>query len=360
MLALRRCPPFIFPHVEELTLFLLRSSLGPAIQGDMPKRCQFNQGQFPMSDVDAKAGHLQVILHNDDETPLEFVVELLHSVFNKPIAEALKFTEAVDRYGRAICGTYPREVADGMLKAARRRIRASGHSLLVTSEPVTEGSCKLCGALASENAVSLKGTVAQICDDCMSEITSNLPEITRNKQFDYACEALAWHFAGIPQDQLVASSRQFPGHMRADVQAAIDRLFSASPIRFFGIDEPHRYETLTIAALTRDDRNAHAIAPAQYHDVDVGESVPAKCLNNGLWLCESDGLRYAVVLSSHREYGYEPGTRIEIAVPAGADGAELVQRCFSELESAVNAARCYRGKVLSLDGDADYRGRTRG
>jgi ATP-dependent 26S proteasome regulatory subunit len=37
-----------------------------------------------------------------------------------------------------------------------------------------------------------------------------------------------------------------------------------------------------------------------------------------------------------------------------------VQRCFSELESAVNAARCYRGKVLSLDGDADYRGRTRG
>src|SRR6476660_5816895 len=58
--------------------------------------------------------------------------------------------------------------------------------------------------------------------------------------------------------------------------------------------------------------------------------------------------------------GYEAGTRIEIAVPAGADGAEFVQRCFSELESAVNAARCYRGKVLSLDGDADYRGRTRG
>jgi ATP-dependent Clp protease adapter protein ClpS len=313
-----------------------------------------------MSDVQAEAGHLQVILHSDDETPLEFVVEVLHSVFKKPIADAVKFTDTIYKNGRAICGTYPREVADGMLKAARRRIRASGHSLLVTSEPVTEGSCKLCGALASENAVSLKGTVAQICDDCMSEITGNLPEITRNKQFDYACEALAWHFAGIPQDQLVSTSRQFPGHMRADVQAGIDRLFSASPIRFFGIYEQHRYETLTIAALTRDDRNAPAIAPAQYHDVDVGESAPVKCLNNGLWLCRTDGLRYAVVLSSHREYGYEAGTRIEIAVPAGADGAEFVQGCFSELENAVNAARCYRGKVLSLDGDRDYRGRTRG
>ena len=71
-------------------------------------------------------------------------------------------------------------------------------------------------------------------------------------------------------------------------------------------------------------------------------------------------LRYAVVLSSHREYGYESGTRIEIAVPAGAEGAEFVQRCFAELESAVNAARCYRGKVLSLDArrrlSADARG----
>ena len=108
--------------------------------------------------------------------------------------------------------------------------------------------------------------------------------------------------------------------MRADVQAAVDRLFSASPLRFFGIHEEHRYETLSIAALTRDGRNAHAIAPAQYHDVDVGESAPVKCLNNGLWLCRTDGLRYAVVLSSHREYGYESGTRIEIAVPVGADG----------------------------------------
>ena len=37
-------------------------------------------------------------------------------------------------------------------------------------------------------------------------------------------------------------------------------------------------------------------------------------------------------------------------MPAGADGAAFVQRCFSELENAVNDARSYRGKVLSLDG----------
>jgi ATP-dependent Clp protease adapter protein ClpS len=318
------------------------------------------------SDVHAEAGDLQVIFHDDDETPVQFVIELLHSVFKKQLADAIRLTEAVDQDGQAICGTYPRDVANQVLEAARQRVRASGHPLRITSEAVAEGGemldgrCKLCGAFSSENRVSLKGKLTLVCDDCMLKITRNLPDATRNKQFDYACDALAWHFAGIPRDQLVATSRQFPGHMLADVQVAVDRLFSAAPIRFFGIYEEHRYETLTIATLTRDGRNAQAIAPAQYQDVDVGESAPVKCLNNGLWLCRTDGLRYAVALSSHREYGYESGTRIEIAAPAGADGAEFVQRCFSELESAVNAARSYRGKILSLDADGDYRGRSRG
>ncbi|MEA2862021.1 MAG: hypothetical protein QOC72_4060 [Methylobacteriaceae bacterium] len=319
-----------------------------------------------MHDVDVEAGHLQVIFHNDHETPLQFLVELLHSVFKKQLADALRFTEAISNEGQASCGTYPSDVAVELLEAARQRIRVSGHPLRITSEVVAgddemlDVRCKLCGALASENQVSLKGIVTLICDDCMYEVASNLPEIVSSKQFDHACDALAWHFTGIPRDQLVSTSRLFPGHMRADVQAAVDRLFSTSPIRFFGIHEEHRYETLSIAALTRDGRNAHAIAPAQYHDVDVGESAPVKCLNNGLWLCETDGLRYAVVLSSHREYGYESGTRIEIAVPVGAEGAEFVQACFSELEGAVEAARCYRGKVLSLDGDRNYRGRSSG
>jgi len=325
-----------------------------------------NQGHYPMSDVHAEAGHLQITFHNDDETPVEFILELLHSVFRKPVADAMRFIDAIDEYGDAICGTYPRDLANEFLEAARQRIRASGHPLRITSKAIASSDeigdvrCKLCGTLSGRNRLFLKGTLTRVCDDCMSEIMGNLPEITRTKQFDYACEALAWHFAGIPQDQLVASSRLFPGHMRADVQAAVDKLFSTSPIRFFGIHEEYRYETLTIATLTRNGRNAPAIAPAQYHDVDIGESTPVKCLHNGMWLCRTDDLRYAVVLSSHREYNREAGTRIEIAAPAGAMAAEFVQRCFSELESAVNAARSYRGKILSLDGGADYRGHSRG
>jgi ATP-dependent 26S proteasome regulatory subunit len=47
-------------------------------------------------------------------------------------------------------------------------------------------------------------------------------------------------------------------------------------------------------------------------------------------------------------------------VPTGAAGDGLVQHVFAELEAAVSAARSYRGKVLSLEGGDDYRGRSRG
>jgi ATP-dependent Clp protease adapter protein ClpS len=319
-----------------------------------------------MSNVQASTGHREIIFHDDDETPLQFLIELLHSVFKKQLADAFRFTEAIRQEKKASCGSYPRKIAGELLEAARQRIDESGHPLRITTraivanDKVLDTRCKFCGDLFGENQLSLKGIVTLVCDECMDGIRSHLPELVSKKQFEYACHALAFHFAGIPSDRLVATSRQFPGHMRADVQAGVDKLFSASPLRFFGIHEERRYETLTLAALSSDGRNALAIAPAQYHDVDVGESAPVKCLDNGLWLCRNDDLRYAVVLSSHREYGRESGTRIEIAVPAGTEGAEFVQRCFSELERAVNDARCYRGKVLSLDSDGNYSGRTRG
>jgi ATP-dependent Clp protease adapter protein ClpS len=319
-----------------------------------------------MSDVQTEPARLEIAFHNDDDTPLEFVVELLHSVFDKQAVDAVRLTQAVSRDGLASCGTYPREVAIKLLEAARERVRVAGHPLRITSHAsplsheIDDSRCKLCGEIFSANQLSLKGRVTFVCDDCLYEVASKQSAVARTRQFEYAYEALEWHFAGTRLNQLVATSRQFPGHMRADVQSAIDRLFSVSPVRFFGIHEEHRYETLTIATLTRDGRNASAIAPAQYHDVDVGESVPVKCLNNGLWLCKSRGLRYAVVLSAHRDYSRETGTRIEIAVPAGAAGAKFVQRCFSELEGAVNAARSYRGKVLSLEGGSDYSGSSKG
>ncbi|WP_245428982.1 ATP-dependent Clp protease adaptor ClpS [Mesorhizobium sp. WSM3860] len=276
---------------------------------------------------------LQLVIHNDDRTPWAFVVELIRSLFSRSEAEAEALTATVSQQGKAVCGSYPSAVAKAMLDTAQERIKAAGHPLRITALPG-----------GTEHAP-----------------TPDQPEqASSNKKFKYAYEAIGWHFAGLAHDEIFATSRQFPGHMRADVQAALDKLFSISPIRFFGLYEQHRYETLTYAALTKDGQYAVTISAAQYQDVDIGESEPIKCLNNGLWLNRDGALPYAVVLSFHREYGRDAGTCVEIAVPAGEGGVALVDRCFSELEAAINDARSYRGKVLSLETEDDYSGRSKG
>ncbi|SEC64316.1 ClpX C4-type zinc finger [Rhizobiales bacterium GAS188] len=317
-----------------------------------------------MLNVPRETDSVRIVVFNDDETPWDFVEDLLRSVFELSGAEAAAFVTKVDGKGRAACGSYPADRAKELLRVARKRIKEHGYRLKLAAEKVDgnaiEDRCALCGEPGQSEQPLFRGKNASICDSCILLGADNLSEVSRTRRFKYAYEALAWHFTGIPQDQLVTTTCQFPGHMRPDVQAAVDRLFSPSPIRFFGIFEQHRYETLTLAALTRDGQHAHTIAPAQYQDIDIGEAQPAKCLNNGLWLCRAGGLRYAVVLSFHREYGQEAGTCVEIGVPAGEAGSSFVQRCFVELEEAVNASRSYRGKVLSLEGGGDYRGRSKG
>jgi ATP-dependent Clp protease adapter protein ClpS len=307
-------------------------------------------------------GYVQLILHDDKNTPQNFVTGLLRSVFSLPSADAFEVMVAIEKQGKAVCGTYPRAVAEALFHAAQERIRESGHQLPMTTQAgddVDSDRCKLCGNF-SATPLRLINKTALICDGCMLATAEELGAITEIKRFNFACTAIDWHFAGTPYDRLVSTSRQFPGHMRADVQAAADKLFSDRPIRFFGIQERHRYDTLTFASLTSAGQAAHAIAPAQYHDVDVGEAEPVRCLDNGLWLCIAGDMRYAVLLSTHREHGAEAGVRIEITLAAGAASAEFVGRCFAEIEDAVNAANCYRGKILSFDGGANYRGSSRG
>lgn len=312
-----------------------------------------------MSSMEGDDGPAHLVIHNDDDTPDEFVIELLCRVFGKSEREAIALMTRIEREEKAGCGPYPRSVADALLKSALQHIQIARHSLRITLEPANR-ICELCGKPEAQTDVRLGNRTIWICAECMRAAGSPRDEPEQEEEeFEYGCEVLDWHFDGVPRSKLVTTVRVFPGHMRADVQAAVDRLF-ASAIRLLGINEEQRYETLSISRLLRDGRNALALAPLQYFDLEIGERDPVRCLDNGLWLCAQDDLRYAVLLCTHREYSRESGIRIEIAVPSGTTGAALVQRCFGELEQAVQAARTYRGKILSLDADRDYRGRSRG
>lgn len=59
----------------------------------------------------------KVLLHNDDYTSMEFVVEILLSVFNKAIEDATITMLKVHKEGIGICGVYTYEVAETKVNA---------------------------------------------------------------------------------------------------------------------------------------------------------------------------------------------------------------------------------------------------
>ena len=81
-----------------------------------------------------KPSMYNVLLLNDDYTPMEFVVLLLEKIFNKNLEEATQIMLHVHRNGVGVCGTYTFEVAESKCKAVIDFSKINEHPLQCTME----------------------------------------------------------------------------------------------------------------------------------------------------------------------------------------------------------------------------------
>jgi ATP-dependent Clp protease adaptor protein ClpS len=76
----------------------------------------------------------RVLLHNDDFTTMEFVVEVLRRVFGKSEADAFRVMWAVHTEGLGVAGVYTYEVAEMKVERVTQMARAQEFPLLCTLE----------------------------------------------------------------------------------------------------------------------------------------------------------------------------------------------------------------------------------
>lgn len=76
----------------------------------------------------------KVLIHNDDYTTKEFVVQILMAVFNKSMGEASQIMWKAHKTGVGLCGIYPFEVAETKVNTVTTTARENGFPLKTTME----------------------------------------------------------------------------------------------------------------------------------------------------------------------------------------------------------------------------------
>ncbi|HBQ44365.1 MAG TPA: ATP-dependent Clp protease adapter ClpS [Thiomicrospira sp.] len=78
----------------------------------------------------------QVLLLNDDFTPMDFVVEVLSRFFGLDLTTAETVMMQIHQQGKAICGVYSKEIAEMKVNQVNTFARENGHPLKCQMEVI--------------------------------------------------------------------------------------------------------------------------------------------------------------------------------------------------------------------------------
>ena len=81
----------------------------------------------------------RVIMHNDDYTPMEFVVHVLQHHFGMSTESATHVMLTVHTAGKAVCGLFPKDIAETKAQQVNQFARENEHPLLCDVEVSDNG-----------------------------------------------------------------------------------------------------------------------------------------------------------------------------------------------------------------------------
>lgn len=107
-------------------------------QPDRPDRQDGGALQLERRPKTKRPRQYRVLLHNDDYTTREFVIQVLEEIFHRTHTEATQLMLHVHMKGLGVAGVYTREIAETKVEQTTQAARNAGMPLLCTMEPESD------------------------------------------------------------------------------------------------------------------------------------------------------------------------------------------------------------------------------
>lgn len=117
----------LMPNLDSSCLTVLPVKAGMT-RPDMPD--DGDLAVVPAQPALAQPPLYKVVLHNDDYTPMEFVIEVLQGIFNMDSEKAVQVMLAVHTQGKATCGVFTRDIAETKSYQVNEYARECEHPLI--------------------------------------------------------------------------------------------------------------------------------------------------------------------------------------------------------------------------------------
>ena len=178
-----------------------------------------------------------------------------------------------------------------------------------------------------------------------------------NQVIRFAWQALAHHFGQDDLTDLSSSRRRFAPHLLPDLQCVIEEQLAPLSPRLLGVHQHHEFYAPKLSDLViSEGQHVVALTPLQYQDIDVGRDETFSSLHSALWLARIEGRPLAILLSQFMEPRGGRVVQVEIGYLPGDHASAFARAFLQKIQSAGEASRFYRGKILSFEPSAGYDG----